>query len=164
MVNKADCSLIAIDLLAEQFKASVMATGSRFATMVRCPCAFVLSEKGKIRYSSRSAALRDAKGWIPLRLDLPAGSVSQRRRAGDTTTGTQDVKADLWFEDWEREGQLLEDARHLEKWDQTITLLWCEDDDPPPLRANRRQREEEELGLAELDGILPWPGRSKRRP
>jgi Zn-dependent peptidase ImmA (M78 family) len=69
LVDKSEYSLAAIDVLADQFEASTMATGSRFASMARWPCAFVLSEQGKVRYSARSRALRDAKtgfphGWI----------------------------------------------------------------------------------------------------
>jgi Zn-dependent peptidase ImmA (M78 family) len=163
LVDKSYYSLAAIDLLADRFEASTMATGSRFATMARWPCAFVLSEQGKVRYSSRSRALRDARVWIAPRMDLPAGSVCERRRAGDAGSGPEQVEADMWFEDWDRDGLLLEDARHLTQWDQTIALLWFEDDDVPPARADRRQREEEEFGLAELDGVLPWPGKKKRR-
>ncbi len=163
LVDKSDYSLAAIDLLAAQFEASTLATGSRFAAVARCPCAFVLSEQGKVRYSSRSTALRDAKGWISPRTDLPAGSVSERRRAGEAGTGPEDVEADIWFEDWDREGSLVEDARHLAQWDQTIALLCFEDDDLPPQRTERHKREEEEYGLAELDGVLPWPGKKRRR-
>ena len=56
-------------------------------------------------------------------MDLPAGSVSERRRAGEAGAGPEDVEADKWFEDWDREGSLLEDARYLAQWDQTIALL-----------------------------------------
>jgi hypothetical protein len=96
-------------------------------------------------------------------MDLPTGSVSERRRAGEAGTGPEDVEADIWFEDWDREGSLLEDARHLAQWNQTIALLWFEDDGVPPQRVERHKREEEEYGLAELDGVLPWPGKKRRR-
>ena len=64
LVDKSDISLSAVDGLAQDFVASAMATGSRFAALVRAPCAFVLSEQGKVRYASRSTALRDANAWI----------------------------------------------------------------------------------------------------
>jgi Zn-dependent peptidase ImmA (M78 family) len=163
LVDKSGCSLAAINLLAAQFEASTMATGSRFASMARCPCAFVLGERGKVRYSSRSMALRDAGGWIAPRMDLPAGSVSERLRAGEAGTGPEEVAADIWFEDWDPESLLLEDARHLVQWDQTIALLWFEEDDVPPRRVEPQKREEEEYGLAELDGVLPWPKKKRRR-
>jgi hypothetical protein len=161
LVDDSDYSLAAIDALAGQFEASTMATGTRFATLADLPCAFVISEQGRVRYSARSRALRDAKGWIPPRMDLPDESVSKRRRAGEAGAGPEEVEANIWFENWDREGSLLEDARHLARWDQTIALLWFED--VPPIRTERRQHEEEEQGLAELDGVLPWPGKRRRR-
>jgi hypothetical protein len=44
-----------------------------------------------------------------------------------------------------------------------MALLWFEDDDVPPVTAERRQHEEQEQGLAEIDGVLPWPGKRRRR-
>ena len=46
--------LATIDALAADFEASVSSTGSRFAAVVTAPCAFVLSENGKVRYASMS--------------------------------------------------------------------------------------------------------------
>ena len=163
LVDDCEPCLGAIDRLAGDFKASTMATGSRFATFVALPCAFVLAEQGKVRYSARSRALRDANLWIPPRMDLPDGSLCRRLRDGKGGAGPEEIEPDLWFEDWERDGVLFEDARHLTKWDQTIALLWFEEEEAPPLRQDRKQREEEECGLAELDGVLPWPGRKKRK-
>jgi Zn-dependent peptidase ImmA (M78 family) len=163
LVEKADISLAAVDDLAERFVASNMATGSRFATLVSAPCAFVLSEQGKVRYASRSTALREVNAWIPPRMVLPQGSLSERLRAGRTCNGPEEVEADVWFNNWDRGGALLEDARHLRKWDQTVALLWFEDEEVPAPKQDRREREEEEFGLAELDGILPWPGKKRRK-
>ena len=153
LVEKVDISLAAVDDLAKRFVASNMATGSRFATLVSAPCAFVLSEQGKVRYASRSTALREARAWISPRMALPRGSVSERVRAGGTCDGPEETEADLWFDDWDRGGVLLEDARHLKQWDQTVALLWFQDEQVPPPKRERRQ-EQEELGLSELDGIL----------
>ena len=139
-----------------------MATGSRFATLVSAPCAFVLSEQGKVRYASRSTALRQANAWISPRMVLPQASVSERLRAGGTSDGPEETEADIWFNDWERGGTLLEDARHLKQWDQTVALLWFEDEEVPPLKRAHHQGEEES-GLSELDGILPWPGKKRRK-
>ena len=163
LVDDCDCCLAAVDRLAKQFKASTVATGSRFATFTSAPCAFVLSEQGRIRYSSRSKVLREAKLWIPPRMELPKGSLSRRLRGGEPSAGPEEVEPDLWFEDCDRDGVLREDARHLTQWDQTIALLWFDDEEAPPPRADRRRHEEETFGLAELDGILPWPGKKKRK-
>ena len=163
-VAKSDFSLAAVDELGQRFETSNMATGSRFAALSPAPCAFVLAEKGEVRYTSRSTALRDVGAWIPPRTALPKGSTAERVRVGEVYDGPQDVQAEIWFSNWERGGLLLEDARHLTQWDQTVALLWFEEDEEvPPVRKNRQKRGEEEFGLAELDGILPWPDKSRRR-
>jgi uncharacterized protein DUF955 len=163
LVDKSNICLAAVDDLAKRFVASNMATGSRFATFVSAPCAFVLSEQGNVRYASRSTALRDAKAWIPLRTALPQGSVAARLRAGGTCSGPEEMAADLWFSDWDRGGVFLEDAWHLAQWDQTVALIWFEDEEVPAPERDRHRREEEESGLAELDGVLPWPGKKRRK-
>ncbi|HUN96104.1 MAG TPA: ImmA/IrrE family metallo-endopeptidase [Bradyrhizobium sp.] len=163
LIDRAAIGLAAIDELAGQFLASNIATGSRFAALASAPCAFVLAEQGKVRYASRSTSLREARAWIPPRTALPQGSLAERLRNGGASGGPEQVAADVWFSDWERGGALLEDARHRRQWDQTVALLWFEDDEVPLPARDRREREEEEFGLAELDGILPWPGKRRRR-
>jgi hypothetical protein len=111
-----------IEDLAGRFLASLTATGSRFAAVHPGPCAFVLSEQGKVRYVSRSNPLRDAYAWIQPRLDLPRGLLSERIRAGATSDGPEKVDADIWFADWERGGVLFEEAKHFPLWDQTLTV------------------------------------------
>ena len=162
-VDKSDISLAAVDAFAGDFVASTMTTGSRFATFANAPCAFVLSEQGKVRYTSRSKTLREANAWVQPRLALPKGSVAERLRGGGTCDGPEEILADIWFSDWDRGGVLLEDARHLGHWDQTVALIWFEDEEVPAPEQDRRKRDEEETGLAELDGVLPWPGRKRRR-
>lgn len=162
-------SLAAIEDLAERFQASVTATGSRYAAVVSTPLAFVLSEQGKVRYASRSTALKDAAAWIPPRLDLPDGCLSKRVRAGTSIGGPEHVDADVWFSEWERGGTLLEEVRHFPQWDQTLTLLWFENEEVPARkrRVDRdeieepRVDEDEEL-LSELDGNLRWPNKRRR--
>ena len=143
--------------------ARTISTASRFATFSRELCAFVLSEGGKVRYCARSASLRSANAWIRPGAAIPAQSLTARARAGARSSGAEEVEPDLWFEDWERDGVLVEDARHLAQWDQTLTLLWFDEEDLPPPRAQRDRWEEETYGLRELDGNLPWPGRRKRK-
>jgi len=160
----------AVDELAERFAASVTATGSRYAYVVSAPVAFVLSELGKVRYASRSKPLREAPAWIPPRLDLPAGSLSRKVREGTSTESHDAVDADIWFNEWERGGTLLEEVRHLAQWDQTLTLLWFEDGEVPgrKVRDERGELREEEENedealLKELDGQLQWPSKRRRR-
>jgi hypothetical protein len=99
VADKEPISLATVDALASRFMASITATGSRFATVVSTPCAFVLSEQGKVRYASRSTSLRDANAWIPPRTDLPDGSASARARAGEACKGSEEIGADVWFSD-----------------------------------------------------------------
>lgn len=158
--EKEEISFATVANLAARFTASLTATGSRFATVISAPCAFVLSEQGRVRYTSRSLALREASAWISPRACLPRGSVSERARSGDNCEGSEEIDACLWFSDWERGGVLLEEARHLNRWDQTLTLLWFEDEEVPlPVRGEKA----EEWEVKELDGILPWPGRRRRK-
>jgi hypothetical protein len=107
--------------------------------------------------------LREANAWVQPRLALPKGSVAERLRAGGKCDGPEEIDADIWFSNWERGGMLLEDARHLPRWDQTVALIWFDEEEVPAPRHAQREREEEEFGLAELDGILPWPGRKRRK-
>jgi hypothetical protein len=151
-----------VEDLAARFLASLTATGSRFAAVVSAPCAFVLSEQGTVRYASRSAALREANAWIAPRIGLARGSISEKVRAGEVCERPRKVDADIWFSDWERGGVLLEEVRHIARWDQTLTLLWFEDEEVPAPKRELRE-DEEELGLQELDGQLRWPSKNRRR-
>jgi Zn-dependent peptidase ImmA (M78 family) len=157
----ADASIIgfaALDDIARDFEASVTATGSRFAAAVDTPCAFVLSERGVVRYASRSKPLREAGAWIAPGMAVPVGSLSKAAQTKGEE-GPIEVQADLWFSDWRRGGVLLEETRYLTRWDQTLTLLWFEDEEVPQDDDEVR----EDLGLRELDGVLPWPGKKRRR-
>ena len=77
-VADLDISMDAVKKLAEDYKASITSTGSRFAVNANGPCAFVLSESGKIRYVSRSKYLRELNGWIDFNIPIPKGSVAHR--------------------------------------------------------------------------------------
>jgi Zn-dependent peptidase ImmA (M78 family) len=163
--ESAAINLAAIEDLAGRFQASLTATGSRYAAVVSTPLAFVLSEQGQVRYASRSTALREAGAWIQPRLALPSNSLSEKARAGTPCDGSEEVDADVWFNEWERGGTLLEEVRHFAQWDQTLTLLWFEDEEVPPPKARDGQEEESEDDglLKELDGNLRWPGKHRRR-
>ncbi len=162
-VDSAAMGMSAVRTLADDFDASLLSTGSRFATFSKNLCAFVVSEGGKVRYSARSASLRQAKGWIRPGSLLPEGSYSARARAGEIPSGPEEAEADEWLEDWDEGGGLFEDVLHIDHRDQTLTLLWYEEDDIPPPPNQPKQWEEQTFGLRELDGILPWPSGKKRR-
>lgn len=161
LANKSQIGFAAVEKLAGYFAASVMATVSRFATVFNAPCAFVLSEQGKVRYTSRSTSLRDANAWITPRSNVPDGSRTAKVRGGERCDEPDEI--DVWFENWQRGGTLLEEARHSKKWDQTLTLLWFEDEEVPVVRSPAASGDEErDQRLSELDGILPWPGKRRR--
>ncbi len=174
LATEAPVGFAAIDNLAARFMASTTATGSRYAAASSTPCAFVLSQAGQVRYASRSRALQDASAWITPRIDVPAGSASARARGGADASRAE-IDAELWFSNWERGGVLLEEARHLSQWDQTLTLLWFENEEVPPLKRPVRRwdrddgdsrdsrDDEDDMGLKELDGNLRWLGKKRRR-
>lgn len=176
LAEAAPIGLATIDSLASDFEASVTATGSRYASVVTTPCAFILSEDGRIRYPSRSKPLIDARAWIAPRESIPEGTLSHRVRLGSASGRTQ-VSADIWFGDWERGGTLMEEARHMPKWDQTLSLIWFESEEVPSAPASRQEKrweyegrdnapprdEEGDDGLKELDGNLRWGRKSRYR-
>lgn len=161
LVDKVEIGFVAIADLARQFKASLTATGSRFATLTQIPCAFILGERGKIRFSVCSRALCDVKAWISRGVSLPSGSQAEKLRKGGIYEGPEEIAADLWFENWARGGEIMEDTRYFQPWDQTLSLIWF-DEEVPALPQSARE-EEEEVGLRELDGVLPWPGKRRRK-
>jgi Zn-dependent peptidase ImmA (M78 family) len=161
-VNKSEIGFAAVERLAKLFEASLTATGSRFAVLSSIPCAFILAEQGAVRYASRSTTLRDAKAWISPGSRLPDQSVAAKIRGGRSCDGPEEIAADLWFTDWARGGELLEDTRYFGPWDQTLSLVWFVDEEVPTAPRSARE-EEEEVGLRELDGTLPWPGKRRRR-
>lgn len=152
----------ALDELADQFLASVMCTGSRFATVVGFPCAFVLAQHGRVRYSSRSTSLRATGAWIQPRSQVSTGCLTARVSQDAGSAGPQEVDPDVWFSDWSSGGTLYEEARLVKKWDQTLTLLWGEEDGiQAPRRPQQPDRQDDEY--RELDGVLPWPGRRRQK-
>jgi Zn-dependent peptidase ImmA (M78 family) len=162
LVEKSTIGFAAVNKLAKQFVASVPATASRLATVVSTPCAYVLIEGGIVRYMARSTALRSAGGWISPGTAAPTQSLAAKLRAGAPYEGEAEIAADIWFDNWARGGVLVEDAHHNAAWDQTLSLLWFDEEEVPVVYESHRA-EEEDIGLRELDGNLPWPGRNRRR-
>lgn len=151
-----------IGSIAETFQASLASTASRFATVSSLPCAYVLSEGGKVKYSARSRVFRELNAWVALGAPLPSESMATRLRDGGRGGEPEEMEADVWLSNWSRGGILVEDSRHLAAWDQTLSLIWFEDEAVRPEAPERRLTYERD-GLSELDGVLPWPGGKKRR-
>lgn len=152
----------AVSALAETFEASLAATASRFAFVTTEPLAYVLSEGGKIKYCARSRAFRDLNAWVPLNGGIPTDSLSARVRNGERNDGPQEIDAEVWLSNWQGGGMLVEDARHLSTWDQTLSLIWFEEEGARAGTPDRLLTYERD-GLNELDGELPWPGSKKKR-
>jgi len=163
-VEDLEIEFAAIDSLADEFLASRTATGSRFAVVCDRPCAFVLTQGGIVRYTSRSKSLRECGGWVPPGLKVPDASFAAHLLRSAQVEGPIEIAADEWFDDWRRGGVLMEDARHYPRWNQTLSLLWFEDDHIPASKEHESGDDDEEPALRELDGVLPWPGKSRRRP
>ena len=113
---------------------------------------------GSSGWSDGTIRALKSRAWIKLGSAVPAGSYSARTRAGEIPTGPEEAAPEEWFEDWERDRTLYEDVLHLDRWDQTLTLLWFENDNIPLPRPERQQWEERSYGLLELDGTLPGAG------
>ena len=71
-VDAADMGLASISDLADEFEASLISTGSRFATFSGSLCAFVISEGGKVRYSARSNSASRGQGLGQAGFELAA--------------------------------------------------------------------------------------------
>ena len=163
LVDKVEISFSEISNLASKFEASLIATGSRFATANDRLCAFVISENGIIRYASRSKALRDSGAWIQPGIPIPPSSLSWESRNDKAYQTTRRIDAEHWLTDWRGNQELFEQTRYLAQWDQTLTLLWFEEDEIPS-KIYSDKGYIEDTGFKELDGVLPWPGKSRRRP
>jgi Zn-dependent peptidase ImmA (M78 family) len=165
LVPKEEPSLELIQHMADLFGTSFPAAASRFASLSDIPCAFVTMERGAVRYAARSTTLRQAGAWISPRSVIPVGSVAHRiRSTGNSSTETDEVSQDVWFDNWERGLDLWELSRHYARTDTTMSLLWFDSEDMPEVEVNRFAiRIEDDGGLSELTGELPWPGRRRRR-
>ncbi|TXH02884.1 MAG: ImmA/IrrE family metallo-endopeptidase [Candidatus Moraniibacteriota bacterium] len=164
-VPKGEPTLEIIQQMADEFGVSFPAAASRFACLSNIPCAFVTMERGTVRYSVLSAPLRQAKARIIPRSPIPTGSIAhQLRSSGISSTDTAEVDQDIWFENWEKGLDMWEVSRHYRSTDTTISLLWLDSDDLTDREIDRfGQYQKDDGGLTELSGVLPWPGRSKRR-
>lgn len=163
-VADSDISMEAVKSFARAYEASLTATGSRFALNANAPCAFVLSEAGRVRYVSRSKYLNEVKGWIGFNTPVPRDSVAGRLMRDETKNEDYDeIPADVWFDRGIRNRPLVEEESIvLHEWNQCLSLLWFDESVSPAGKAGDTRSDEDEL-LKELDGVLPWPSKSRRR-
>lgn len=161
-VGDTDVSLDAIRALAEKYESSLTATASRFAANALVPCAFVLSEAGRIRYVARSKSMQDLNMWVAPGRVLPPQSVACRLCHDSTDQeGFDELPTDIWFDRHAKSSQLLsEESMVLREWDQCITLLWFDEMAQP---ATERVSSDDDVLLEELDGTLTWPTKRRRK-
>ena len=159
-----DICMDAVKSFAKEYKASLTATGSRFALHANAPCAFVLSEVGRIRYVSRSKYLKELKGWIHSNLPVPRRSVAHRLIQDVSKWEDYDeLPTDVWFDGGIRNRPFVaEEAILLRDWSQCLSLVWFEVSLTPVSERWDADENDEPL-LKELDGTLPWPTKSRRR-
>jgi len=163
-VRRLPCTFPSVEELAERYRASLTATGSRFAAYNESPCAWILCDNRRVRYVSCSPSLREAGFFLKTGIEVPGKSVLGRilLGAGDVSSGTADVVASyVWIHSDCRIEEFTETAVLSAAYNQGLVLLSTED---PPVRDPKRSqapRDEDEL-LSELDGVLKFPGRRRR--
>ena len=155
-----------ISQLAEKYQASLACTASRVAFNAPFACAYALSQDGFVRFANSSPTMRASKFFITPRIQVPAASITGQCLKAGLRAGSGQVAAHLWTsadDFWDVD--LMEEVRIGGAWGQALTLLWIEDGDLPDPRGERTtdERAEGEPLLRELDGVLPWPGRGRRR-
>jgi Zn-dependent peptidase ImmA (M78 family) len=163
-INDMDVSFDTVKELAKQYKASITSTGSRFAVNCHVPCAFVLIENGKIRYVSSSKFLRELKGWIDIGNTVPKGSVAHRLLAKGSSIieDCDEIATDIWFNNGIKKYDLsIEESMLISEWDQCLSLIWFDESMRRTDQSNKYEDYDDDPLLEELDGVLPWP--SKRR-
>ena len=155
-----------ISQLAEKYEVSLACTASRVAFNAPFACAYALSQDGFVRFSNSSPTMRASRFFITPRIQVPAASITGQCLKAGLPAGSGQVPAHLWTSaDDFGDIDLTEEVRISGTWGQALTLLWIEDGDLPDPRGERTtdaQSEGEPL-LRELDGVLPWPGRGRRR-
>lgn len=164
-VNNLDISLEALKRLAAFYGASVTSTGSRFAVNHDLPCAFVLIEDNRIRYVSSSTHLRNLRGWIDIGIAPPVGSVASTLiKEGMHAERYDEIARGIWFNNGLSGYDLVaEESALMKNWDQCISLIWVDEEMRSSTNAGRHDGGDEDPLLEELDGVLPWPSKRRRR-
>lgn len=166
-VDKGEPSFDLIERLRGKYVVSFSACGSRLAAVTDYPCAFILMNSSVIRYASRSATLRQLNAWIEMRTPIPKESVAYRLIEDGVAAGEDgSVSQDVWFRDWPKGYDLTELARHYSAYNETFSLIWFEQDsgpDEPVKNFTGVLTETDDGGLKELDGVLSFSKRIKRR-
>lgn len=166
-VDQDQPSFELVERLRAKYVVSFAACASRLAAVTDYPCAFVFMSATVVRYASRSKALRDLNAWVEMRSPIPPGSVAHRLVQEAEWSGENSrVSQDVWFRDWPNGYDLTELAKHDPVFEETFSLLWFEPDSGPdePVRAwSGSVTKEDDDGLQELDGVLSFKKKTKKR-
>ncbi len=164
-VRKLPCTFRSIEELAERYCASLASTGSRFAAYNEEPCAWILADEKRVRYVTCSPGLREAGFFLKAGIEVPALSTLGRIISGvaGVSSGTPDfVPSHVWINnDCGGIEEFTETAVLSSTYSQGLALL-CAEDLPKNDQRLDRSREEDDL-LPELDGVLKFPGRRRRK-
>jgi hypothetical protein len=164
-VRKRPCTFRSVEELAERYCASLAATGSRVAAYNENACAWILADDKRVRYVSCSPSLREAGFFLKSGTEVPPKSVLGRMMAGagDVRAGVPEaVPAYIWINnDCGGIEEFTETAILSSTYSQGLVLL-CAEDAPARDREPSENSEEDDL-LPELDGILKFPGRKRRK-
>lgn len=156
-----------VEHLRAKYVVSFPACASHFAAITNHSCAFVFMSSTVVRYASRSKALRELNTWVEMRVQIPPGSVAyQIIQDGQSSGEDSSISQDVWFRDWPQGYELTELAKHSPTFDETFSLLWFEPDRGPiePVKNwTSTPSHEDEDGLKELDGILNFQKKVRRR-
>jgi Zn-dependent peptidase ImmA (M78 family) len=164
-ISDASASFAFVETLAERYESSLACTASRFAANAALPCAYVLSQDGYVRFVALSASMRELRFWISRGIAVPTNSITGQCFRSEENRRTGVVPAYIWTSsDAVADIDVTEDTRIQRTWNQALTLISLEREDvPDPRERNRVEADEEEPLLRELDGVLPWPGKRRRK-
>jgi uncharacterized protein DUF955 len=165
-VRRRPCTFASIEELAELYCTSLAATGSRFAAYNETPCAWILADTKRVRYVSCSPSLRETGFFLKIGTEVPAKSVLGRlvAGAGDAVAGTADVVPSyVWVNnDCGGIDEFTETAVLAAAYSQGLALLSAEEGTSEHGQPEKTSGDDDEL-LPELDGILNFPGRKRRK-
>jgi len=162
-IGKHACGMQSVQTIAEDYLASLTATGSRFAAYSRDACAWILADDRRVRYVSCSSTLRDAGFWLPIGIEVPKHTVLGKLIAGSGDGRQEAVPVFAWTNN-ECKGisEFYEEAILVPSLSQGVALIWAEEMNERDRPTVTTRSEDDEL-LPELDGQLQFGKRIRRR-
>jgi IrrE N-terminal-like domain len=152
-----------IQTLAEEYEASLAATGSRFAAYSKDPCAWVLADDRRVRYVSQSPAMREASFWIQTGIEVPKNTVLGKMIAGMGTGALESIPHYAWTNNECRSlDELYEEAILTPGLSQGLSILWAEEITERDYPSDETRSADDGL-LEELDGHLRFEKRIRKR-